>query len=199
MHMLSQKWKIRNYLVFFFRIWLESLYVWLSQKNSNLPLSSYLIECFHELQYIILTWRVFLCKKVACSSALQSGTVTCPHATEQALVRNWVHDVTHGRLFWESFGSNALTADRERAPQTVPGLQEGEQSLLDNVEDRGEEERQRQEDEQFVCELPTVVLGDEFPTQLDGPRHGLELLICFLDSPRGCRFEKGNSVSIHFK
>lgn len=64
-------------------------------------------------------------------------------------------------------------------PQTVPGLQEGEQSLLDDVEDRGEEERHRQEDEQFVCELPAVVLGDEFPPQLDGARHGLKLLICF--------------------
>lgn len=88
----------------------------------------------------------------------------------------------------------SCTRWREGAPVTVPGLQEGEESLLDDVEDCGEEECQRQEDEQFVCELPAVVLGDEFPPQLDGPRHGLELLIRFLDCPRGCCFEKENRV-----
>lgn len=81
-----------------------------------------------------------------------------------------------------------------RAPQTVPGLQEGEQSLLEDVEDSGEEEGERQEDEQFICQLPAVVLGDEFPPQLDGPRHGLKLLICLLDRPRGCCFKQGNKV-----
>lgn len=63
----------------------------------------------------------------------------------------------------------------------VPGLQEGEQPLLQDVEDRGEEEGQGQEDEQLVGELPAVVLGDEFSSQLNGPCHGLELVICLLD------------------
>lgn len=94
--------------------------------------------------------------------------------------------------------SRAVTRQRERTLQTVPGLEEGEESLLDDVEDGGEEERQRQEDEQFVCELPAVVLGDEFPPQLDGPRHGLKLLVCFLDRPRGRRFEKGKQWGCAF-
>lgn len=63
----------------------------------------------------------------------------------------------------------------------VPGLQEGEQSLLQDVEDRGEEESQGQEDEQLVGELPAVVLGDEFSSQLNGPSHGLKLVIRLLD------------------
>lgn len=129
----------------------------------------------------------FFVQNVARSSALQSGTVTCPHATAQALVCNGVCDVTccgevvSGvvRIKRADCGKRCTRRQAERAPQTVPGLQEGEQSLLDDVEDRGEEESQRQEDEQFVCELPAVVLGDEFPPQLDGPGHGLELLICF--------------------
>lgn len=70
-----------------------------------------------------------------------------------------------------------------RAPQTVPGLQEGEQSFLEDVENCGEEEGERQEDEQFVSQLSTVVLGDEFPPQLYGPCHGLELIIGLLDRP----------------
>lgn len=65
----------------------------------------------------------------------------------------------------------------------VPGLQEGEQSLLKDVENCGEEEGERQEDEQFICELSAVVLGDEFPPELDGPRHGLKFVVGLLDCP----------------
>lgn len=72
----------------------------------------------------------------------------------------------------------------------VPGLQEGEKSLLEDVENCGEEESQCQEDEQFVSELPAVVLGDEFSPELNGPRHGLELLICLLDCSRGGCFKQ---------
>lgn len=68
-------------------------------------------------------------------------------------------------------------------PRRYLGLQEGEQSLLENVENCGEEESQRQEDEQFVSELPAVVLGDEFSPELDGPSHGLEFFIGLVDCP----------------
>lgn len=61
----------------------------------------------------------------------------------------------------------------------------GEESFLQDVEHCGQEERQRQEDEQLVSQLPTVVLGDEFPPELNGSRHGLELFIGLLDSPGG--------------
>lgn len=70
-----------------------------------------------------------------------------------------------------------------RVPQKVPGLQEGEQSLLKDVENCGEEEGDCQEDEQFIGELSAVVLGDEFPPELDGPRHGLKLVVGLLDCP----------------
>lgn len=65
----------------------------------------------------------------------------------------------------------------------VPGLQEGEQSLLEDVENCGEEEGERQEDEKFVSELSAVVLGDEFSPQLDGPGHGFKFVISLLDGP----------------
>lgn len=77
----------------------------------------------------------------------------------------------------------------------APGLQEREQSLLKDVENCGEEEGERQEDEQFVSELPTVVLGDEFPAELNGPRHGLKLLVGFLDGPRGGCFKAERSFT----
>ena len=54
---------------------------------------------------------------------------------------------------------------------------EGEQSLLEDVDDGGKEEGQAEEDEQLIGEFPAVVFGDEFPAQLNGPGHGLELLI----------------------
>lgn len=65
----------------------------------------------------------------------------------------------------------------------VPGLQEGEESLLKDVENCGEEESQRQEDEEFISQLPAVVLGDEFSPELDGPSHGLKFLVGLLDCP----------------
>lgn len=79
-----------------------------------------------------------------------------------------------------------------RGPRAVPGLQEGEQPLLEDVENCGEEEGKRQEDEQFISQLSAVVLGDELPPQLDGPRHVLELVIGLLNRPRGgcCRQKK---------
>ncbi|TNN47918.1 hypothetical protein EYF80_041861 [Liparis tanakae] len=70
-------------------------------------------------------------------------------------------------------------------PDGVPGLQEGEQPLLQDVEDGGEEEGERQQEEELVRELPPVVLGEELPPQLDGPRHGPELLAALVDRPRG--------------
>lgn len=75
------------------------------------------------------------------------------------------------------------TRGNGRAPWKVPGLQEGEQSLLKDVENCGEKEGERQEDEQFICELSAVVLGDELPPELDGPRHGLKFVIGLLDCP----------------
>lgn len=56
--------------------------------------------------------------------------------------------------------------------------QKGEEPLFHNIEDCGEEKGQGKEDEQLVCQLPAVVLGDELSAQLDGPRHGLEFFIC---------------------
>lgn len=62
---------------------------------------------------------------------------------------------------------------------------EGEQSLLEDVENSTEKQSQCEEDEQFICQLPAVVLGDELPPELDGPCHGLELVIGLLDGPGG--------------
>lgn len=78
-----------------------------------------------------------------------------------------------------------------RAPlkKNVPGLQEGEQSLLKDVENGGEEEGERQEDEQLVGELSAVVLGDELPPELDGPRHAPELTVGLCHCPGGGRFK----------
>lgn len=82
------------------------------------------------------------------------------------------------------------------ASSEAPGLQEGEQSLLKDVEDCGEEEGECQEDEQFVSELPAVVLGNKFPPELNGPRHGLEFLIGLLHCPwGGCFKQKLKRVS----
>lgn len=80
---------------------------------------------------------------------------------------------------------------------SLPGLQEWEKSLLEDVKNGGEEESQCQEDEQFISELPAVVLGDEFPPELNGPRHGLKLLVRLLNRSRRGRFEqrRGNSFS----
>lgn len=64
-------------------------------------------------------------------------------------------------------------------------LNEGEETFLEDVEDGGEEEGKSQEDEQLVCQLPSVVLQDEFPSQVDGSRHVFKLLIGFLHCPGG--------------
>lgn len=69
------------------------------------------------------------------------------------------------------------------ASSEAPGLQEWEKSLLKDVENCGEKQRERQEDEQLVSEFPAVVLGDELPAELDGPSHGPKLLIGFMDRP----------------
>lgn len=61
-------------------------------------------------------------------------------------------------------------------------LQKWEESLFQDIEHCGQEEGEGQEDEQLVRQLPAVVLGDQLPSQLDRPRHGLEFLICFQDS-----------------
>ena len=55
--------------------------------------------------------------------------------------------------------------------------QEREESFFQNVQHRGQKERDCQEDEQLVGELAPVVLGDELAAQLNGPGHGLELLV----------------------
>lgn len=69
----------------------------------------------------------------------------------------------------------------------VSGLEEEEDSLLEDVEDRGEEECESEEDEQFVSELPAVVLSDELSPQLDGSGHGLKLIVGLQDRlRRGC-------------
>lgn len=84
-----------------------------------------------------------------------------------------------------------------RASSTVPGLQKGEQPLLEDVENSGEEQGQSQEDEQLVRELPAVVLGDEFPPELDGPRHAPEFFIGLVDRPWGGRFKQQRQQSEH--
>lgn len=101
-----------------------------------------------------------------------------------------VYNVYYDTQQSELFKSFALTTKSSvcgygGASSEAPGLQEGEQSLLKDVEDCGEEEGECQEDEQFVSELSAVVLGDEFPPELNGPRHGLEFFIGLLDCPRG--------------
>lgn len=63
----------------------------------------------------------------------------------------------------------------------VGNLQKREESLFEDVEHCGQEEGEGQEDEQLVGQLAAVVLGDQLPSQLDGPRHGLEFLVCFQD------------------
>lgn len=71
---------------------------------------------------------------------------------------------------------------------SVDQLNEREEAFLQDVEDRGEEESQSEEDEQLVRQLSPVVLEDESPPQVDGSCHVFELLIGFLHRPggRGC-------------
>lgn len=64
-------------------------------------------------------------------------------------------------------------------------LNEREETFLKDVEDGGEEEGHGQEDEQLVCQLPPVVLEDQFPPQVDGSCHVFELLVGFLHRPGG--------------
>lgn len=73
-------------------------------------------------------------------------------------------------------------------------LNEGEETFLKDVEDGGEEEGQSQEDEQLVCQLPPVVLQDQFPPQVDGSCHAFKLLVGFLHRPGG-----GGCVSVRRK
>ena len=69
----------------------------------------------------------------------------------------------------------------------MSGLEEEEESLLEDVEDCGEEQCESEEDEQFVSELPAVVLSDELSPQLDGSGHGLKLIVGLQDRlRRGC-------------
>lgn len=68
---------------------------------------------------------------------------------------------------------------------SVDQLNEREEAFLQDVEDRGEEESQSEEDEQLVCQLSPVVLEDESPPQVDGSCHVFELLIGFLHRPGG--------------
>lgn len=64
-------------------------------------------------------------------------------------------------------------------------LNEREETLLEDVEDGGEEEGQSQEDEQLVRQLPPVVFEDQFPPQVNGSRHVFKLLVGFLHRPGG--------------
>lgn len=75
-------------------------------------------------------------------------------------------------------------------------LDEGEESLFEDVEHSGQEERQRQEDEQLVSELTAVVLEDELPAQVDVSRHAPELLIGLLHRLGGgdCRERSGGEI-----
>lgn len=59
----------------------------------------------------------------------------------------------------------------------------GEEALLEDVEDSGEEESQSKKNQQLVCQLTSVVLEDQFSAQMDGSRHAFELLVGFLDRP----------------
>lgn len=52
----------------------------------------------------------------------------------------------------------------ELKQNSAGALNEGEEALLEDVEDRGKEESKSQEDEQLVCQLPPVVLQDQLPT-----------------------------------
>lgn len=65
------------------------------------------------------------------------------------------------------------------------GLYEREEPLLEDVEDGGKEEGQSQEDEQLVCQLPSVVLEDQLPAEVDCSRHVFKLLVGFLDCSGG--------------
>lgn len=70
-------------------------------------------------------------------------------------------------------------------------LDEGEETFLKNVEDRGEEEGQGQEYEQLVRQLAPVVLEDQLSSQVDGSCHAFELLVCFLHCPGGRGWGEG--------
>lgn len=64
-------------------------------------------------------------------------------------------------------------------------LNEGEETFLKDVENSSEEEGQSQEDQQLVRQLPTVVLQDQLPSQVDGSCHVFKLLVGFLHCPGG--------------
>ena len=75
-----------------------------------------------------------------------------------------------------------------RAPlskEAAGRLNEREEAFLEDIEDRGEEESQSQENEQLVCQLPSVVLEDQIPPEVDGSRHVFKLLVGFLHGRGG--------------
>lgn len=70
-----------------------------------------------------------------------------------------------------------------RAPlskEAAGWLNEREKSFLKDVEDRGKEESQSQENEQLVRQLSSVVLEDQIPPEVDGSCHVFKLLVGFL-------------------
>lgn len=72
-----------------------------------------------------------------------------------------------------------------RAEKPAGGLDEGEEAFFEDVQDGGEEEGHGQEDQQFVRQLPPVVLEDQLPPKVDGSRHGSKLLVGFLHCSGG--------------
>lgn len=78
-----------------------------------------------------------------------------------------------------------LILDVSTLKESARGLYEREEPFLEDVEDGGKEEGQSQEDEQFVCQLPPVVLEDQLPAEMDCSRHGFKLIVGFLHCSGG--------------
>lgn len=79
-------------------------------------------------------------------------------------------------------------------------LQEGKESFFEDVQNSGQKKCQCQENEKFIGELSAVVLGDEFPPELDGSRHGFKFIISLLDRPRwGCFEQSKKNKSVKSK
>ena len=62
-------------------------------------------------------------------------------------------------------------------------LQKWKEPLFHNIENRSKKEGERKKNEKLVSQLSAIIFCDELPSQLDGPRHGLEFFICIQDSP----------------
>ena len=113
-------------------------------------------------------------------------------STADLIKRNTQHSVIKWK--YELFSQNETTNTWQYVWTTRPELlmrsnflQEGEESFFEDVQNGGEEKCKCQENEKFISELSSVVLGDEFPPELDGSRHGFKFIIRFLDRPRwGC-------------